>query len=81
MRTIVYGSHTIQVETGWKERVLYDGQVMGNKHTWRGSTHIFSVKEDGENVQYEVEYHARDLLATSTWVVIRRNGKIIFSDK
>ena len=80
MITIVYGNHTIQVETGWKERVLFDGQVMGNKHTWRGGTHIFSVKEDEENVQYEVEYHARGLLA-STWVVIRRNGKIIFSDK
>ena len=58
MRTIVYNEHQIQLPgmslTG-KEEVKYDGRVVSSKHTMFGGTHVFKVKEDGEDVDYEVD--------------------------
>ena len=80
MRTIVYGGHTIQVKTFGTEKIHYDGQLVSSKNSWSGATHIFSVKEDAENVQYEVEIRSR-ALGLDDCVIVRRNGIIIFSDR
>ena len=83
MRTIIYGNHTIKVKatslTG-REDIHYDDQLVSSKHSMFGTTHLFSVKEDGENVQYEVEIGVR-WHGMSNWAIVRRNGIIIYSDK
>jgi len=83
MKTIVCGGHKIEIPgmglTG-KEQVQYDGVVVSSKHSVFGATHVFSVKEDGEDAQYEVELGTRWHLFTS-WAIVRRNGKVIYSDR
>jgi hypothetical protein len=80
MRTIVYGGHTIEVKTLGTEKIHYDGRLVSSKNSWSGATHIFSVKEGNENVQYEVEVGGR-WHGLSAYVIVRRNGIIIFSDR
>lgn len=79
--TIVHNGHRIQVEwsvwTG-NEKVFYDGRVMSDKHTVTGGTHIFSVEEESEYVQYEVSFGAG---LTSPTIEIRRNGIIIYTNR
>ena len=83
MRTIVYNGHQIQLPgmslTG-KEEVKYDGEVVSKKHTAFGGTHIFRVKEGGEDVDYEVEIGTR-WHGLSQWYVVRRNGIVIHTDR
>jgi hypothetical protein len=83
MKTIVYNGHQIQLPgaslTG-KEEVKYDGKVVSSKHTVFGGTHVFRVKEDGEDVDYEVEIGTR-WHGFSQWYVVRRNGKVIYTDR
>ena len=83
MKTIVYNGHTIQLPgqslTG-KEEIKYDGRVVSSKHTMFGGTHVFSIKEDEEDVNYEVEIGTR-WHGFSCWYVVRRNGKIIYTDR
>ncbi len=38
------------------------------------------VKEDGEDTQYEVELGTRWRLFTS-WAIVRRNGKVIYTER
>lgn len=83
MRTIVYNEHQIQLPgysfTG-KEEVKYDGRVVSSKHTMFGGTHVFKVKEDGEDVDYEVDIGTR-WHGLSVWYIVRRNGRIIYTDR
>jgi len=83
MRTITYGGHTIQLpgmsQTG-KEGIRYDGRVVSSKHSMVGSTHIFSVTENGEELQCEVEIGLR-WHGLSGWYTVRRNGKVIYTDR
>jgi len=83
MKTIVYNGHQIQLPgmslTG-KEEIKYDGRVVSSKRTIVGGTHIFKVKENGEDVDYEVELGTRWHGFTS-WCVVRRNGKVIYTDR
>ena len=83
MKTIAYKGHNIQIQemslTG-VEKVLYDGKQVSFKRTMTGGTHIFTVKEDGEDVVYEVEIGLRWHGFTS-WSVVRRNGVVIYSDR
>jgi len=46
MITVVYGYHTIQVRTGLKEEIRYDGLLLNSTHTWSGGTYIFSIIEN-----------------------------------
>jgi len=80
MRTIYQGGHIIQVDTGCVERVYYDGRLVSSKVSFAGTTHIFSVKEGEEHVQYEVEIRSR-WHGLSAYVIVRRNGLILFSDR
>ena len=83
MKTITCNSHKIEISganiTG-KERVLYDGKEVSSKHSLTGSTHIFRVNEDGEDVQYEVEISLR-WHGLNAWTIVRRKGEIVFSDR
>lgn len=83
MKVIVHNGHQIQLPgmslTG-KEEVKYDGKVVSSKHTIFGGTHVFRVKEDGEDVDYEIEIGTR-WHGLSCWYVVRRNGKVIYTDR
>jgi len=83
VKTIVHNGHQIQLPgyslTG-KEEIKYDGRVVSSKHTVTGGTHIFRVKEDEEDVDYEVEIGTR-WHGFSCWYVVRRNGKVIYTDR
>ena len=83
MKTIVYNQHQIQLP-GFspigKEEIKYDGRVVSSKHTMTGGTHIFRVREGEEDVDYEVEIGTR-WHGFTAWYVVRRNGKVIYTDR
>ena len=83
MKTIVHDGHQIQLPgyslTG-KEEIKYDGRVVSSKHTITGGTHVFRVNENGEDIDYEVEIGTR-WHGFSAWYVVRRNGKVIYTDR
>lgn len=76
---ISYGDHEIEIIVFGTRRICYDGTLISSKKFFSGSSHIFSVRENGENVQYEIN-------AGFKWhglrekISIRRNGRIIYSD-
>lgn len=63
-----------------KEKVWYDGELVSSKFSVTGATHLFSVIEDGKEIQYEVEIGLR-WHSFSAWVTVRRNGIVIFTDR
>ncbi len=79
MKTVQHNGHRIQVQVWGREKVLYDGaEVCSSFHFFvQNFTHVFSVNEDGEHVQYEVEFRG----FWGPWIKIRRNGIVIYSDK
>lgn len=81
MKTIYYEDNKIEVsEQSWtgKEFVRYNGEIVSQKRTLTGGTHMFRVKEKGQMVSYEVEISMGLMTAKST---VRRDGVIIFSDR
>lgn len=83
MKTITYGNHTIEVSEmsmTAKEVIRYDGHVVSSKRSMTGSTHLFSVKEETEDVQYEVQVGMR-WHGFSAYSIVRRNGKVIYTDR
>lgn len=77
-KTITYNDHCIEVAYGVPEQIRYDGRVVSEKTSMLGATHIFSTTERGEEVEYDAE------IRSGFWgaiIVVRRNGKIIYSDK
>lgn len=84
-KSIVYAGHTIEVRTQdllGRERVFYDGREVSSKLTMFRPTHIFSVVENKEQVDYEVVTRARMItLGMSAWVEVKRNGKVIYSNR
>lgn len=81
--TIKHDGHNIEINknpiTG-RETVLYDGKEVSSKLSVGGANHVFSVEEEGQKVQYEVDINIRwhGLSASTT---VRRSGQIIFTDK
>jgi len=58
MPFFAYGTHTIEVKLGpnGEESVLYDGLMVSYKKPYAlGAPHKFSVKEEDELVNYEVQ--------------------------
>ncbi len=79
MKTVIHNGHKIEVATFVPEKVFYDGQQMTSKVNIIGdSTHVIRVDEDGEHVTYEVEMK---MGFWASWIRVRRNGIIIYSDK
>lgn len=83
MKSIIYKGHKIEI-SGWsltgKEKVLYDGNVVSSKYSVCGSTHIFRVNEEGEDILYEVELGTR-WHGFGWWCTVRRKGEVIFTDR
>ena len=80
---IKYNGHSIEIKknqlTG-KETVCYDGKEVSSKFSIGGATHVFSIDEENQSIQYEVEINLRwHGLSGST--TVRRNGQIIFTDR
>lgn len=84
MKTVMSNGHKIEVmessPTGL-ERVLYDGKEVSSRRAMFGATHTFNVREDNEDVSYEVDIGVGSLLPPRPYTTIRRNGKIIFTDR
>jgi hypothetical protein len=85
MQTIMYGPHKIEIKeesiTG-VEKVFYDGREVSSKRSMLGTTHVFSVHEDGQNVQYEVEIGVKTVFfMPRPYTTVRRNGVLIFSNR
>ena len=76
---ISYGDHEIEIIAFGTKKIFYDGQLISSKKFFSGSSHIFSVRENGENVQFEskvgLKWHE-----LQEKINIRRNGRIIYSD-
>jgi hypothetical protein len=83
MKTVMYGGHRIEIPgmslTG-KEEIKYDRKVVSSRHSMFGATHVFSVREDGDDVQYEVVIGTR-WHGFTCWAIVRRNGRVIYSDR
>jgi hypothetical protein len=60
--------------------VFYDGKEVSSKFSVAGATHSFTVKENNKEVQYDVDIDLK-WHGCSVSTIIRRNGKIIYSDK
>lgn len=80
MKTIITNGHKIEIKGWGKEKIYYDGNEVSSKWSTTGGTHIFEVNENNEQVQYEVSFGTR-WHGFSYWVEVRRNGKIIFTDR
>ncbi len=80
MKTIINNGHKIEVKSFGTEKIVYDGEIVSKRISMFGATHVFAVKEDNNDVQYEVEIGTRWHLL-GFHCTVRCNGKIIFTDK
>lgn len=80
MKTVISNGHKIEIKGWGKEKVFYDGKEVSSKYSMTGTTHIFRITEDGEEVQYEIMIgsHWHGL---SWWCEVRRKGEIIYTDR
>jgi hypothetical protein len=82
MGKVVYKGHEINVNVngfGGLE-VTYDGKSVISNSLYSGTTCGFSVREDGEEVKYEVETKGR-WQGYNKYIIIKRNGITIFNGK
>ena len=85
MITVAHNNHKIEVQeesfTG-VEKVFYDGREVSSKRSVLGSTHVFTVNEEGASVQYEVEIGVKTVFfVPRPYTTVRRNGVLIFSNR
>jgi hypothetical protein len=83
MKTVMSLGHKIEIpgmHPFGKEEIKYDSSVVSSKHSVTGATHVFSVHEGNEDVEYEIEIGTRWHGLTS-WAIVRRNGKVIYTDR
>tara|TARA_Y100000034_G_C6815357_1_gene366782 strand:+ start:269 stop:511 length:243 start_codon:yes stop_codon:yes gene_type:complete len=80
MATVSINGHTIQVDGWGTEKVYYDSKLVSSKFSMGGANHTFTAKEKGKKIQYDVEIGMR-WHGCSFWTIIRREGKVIYSDK
>ena len=74
---ISYGDHEIEIIAYGTKNIFYDGELISLKKFFSGSSHIFSVRENGENVQYEIRVGLK-WHGLQEKISIRRNGRIIY---
>ena len=82
--TLMSNGHKIEVANSLTgtEVILYDGKEVSNKRSVTGSTHIFQVTENDENVQYEVAIGIKmGFFSSKVWCEIRRKGEIIYTSR
>jgi hypothetical protein len=71
--------HMLEIKPEGTEIIRYDEKEVSRKNSLLGSTHIFQVSEEGENVEYKVEIGSRALVGV--WCEVARNGDILFTDR
>src|SRR3989304_58574 len=74
-----FNGHEIDIIAYGTRKIFYDGKLISSKKSIYGSTHIFTVIENGENVQYEIRVGLK-WHGLQEKINIRRNGRIIYSD-
>lgn len=73
------GGHEIEIIAFGTRKIFYDGTLISLRKSIFGSTHIFTVIENGEDIQYEIKVGLK-WHGLSEKISIRRNGCIIYSD-
>lgn len=85
MITVMYNNHVIEVNPQasifGKEVVKYDGKIVSQKNSITGGTHSFAVMEAKESVQYDIEIGMQISFQSLVSITVRRNGKVIFTNK
>src|SRR3989337_3932661 len=76
---LIYNDHEIEITAFETRKIFYDRTLISSKKSIFGSTHIFTVIENGENVQYEIRVGLK-WHELQEKINIRRNGRIIYSD-
>ena len=76
---LIYNGHEIEITAFETRKIFYDRTLISSKKSIFGSTHIFTVIENGENVQYEIKVGLK-WHGLQEKINIRRNGRIIYSD-
>ncbi len=61
-------------------QVFYDGELIF-KRRGRSSLHVFERIEDGETVNYDVNFGHVYGVVRPNYIVVRRNGLVVFSNK
>ena len=83
MRILVVNGNKIEIDLlsvfSGTETIYYNGEVVSQKKSIMGSTHTFSVNEDGQDVTYEIKVGLG--LPIRSTVVITRNGDLLYSDE
>lgn len=83
MITVIDENHEIQVSDGYwtgKEKVFFDKRLVSEKWSIGGSHHIFSTPNGKDTINYEVEINLR-WHWLGKYIIIRKNGKVVFSNK
>jgi TIR domain len=82
LKIIIHEGHTIEYTDSLfgLEKIFYDGREVSRKRSVLGSTHEFWVKEKGKKVFYEVKIDLQWAANNCTWLEVRRNGVVIYSD-
>ncbi|MEJ2041945.1 MAG: hypothetical protein P8X74_23685 [Reinekea sp.] len=73
----------MQIANGYwsgREKVFLNKQCVSSKWSIGGSHHIFQHKSEDSTINYEVEISLR-WHWFGKYVVVRKNGSIIFTDK
>src|SRR3989304_10026600 len=76
---LIYNGHEIEITAFETRKIFYDGTLISAKKSIFGSTHIFTVIENVENVQYEIKIGLK-WHGLQEKISIRRNGRIVYSD-
>lgn len=83
MITMLDEGRELQISIGYwsgREKVFLDKQCVSSKWSMGGCHHMFNNETSGSPVNYEVEIGLR-WHWLGKYVVIRKNGSIIFTDK
>ncbi|NDC41574.1 MAG: hypothetical protein EBZ77_08495 [Chitinophagia bacterium] len=83
MRILVVNGNKIEIDMlsviSGTETIYYNGDIVSQKKSITGSTHTFSVNENGEEVTYNIKVGLG--LPVRSTVVITRNGELLYSDE
>ncbi len=60
------------------EKIYYNGEIVSQKRTFWGGIHLFKIKENGVDAQYEIKVGLGFL--TGAAIVISRDGAILHND-
>ncbi len=80
MKTIISDGNKVEVKSYGTEKVFYNGELVSKKFSMLGSTHTFNADENNRSIQYDIQIGTR-WHGFSFWLEVRKEGKIIFTDR